>query len=134
MVGIILPVGLLAWAASMAILFPDSPQCGEYTGCFGYVVQAWEIGRWVAIVLAWPILYLLRVRPSWPVAVLAALFLVVIWQFAEALLPVSLSGAFILIVFSGMIAYPAAAWLARPRVPSRSTVEATAQLKLPDDS
>lgn len=75
MVGIILPVALLAWAALMTRLFPNSSQCGEYTGCVGYLVQAWEVGRWVAIVLAWPLLHLLRVRPSWPVAILAALFL-----------------------------------------------------------
>ncbi|MGW0804089.1 hypothetical protein [Nonomuraea sp. NPDC002799] len=114
-VGIILPVALLAWAALMARLFPQSPQCGEYTECLGHLVQTWESGRWVAIVIAWPLLHLLRVRPSWPVAILAALFLTAIWQVAEALLPVSLAGAFALIIFSGVIAYPAAAWLAMRR-------------------
>ncbi|MEU8245188.1 hypothetical protein [Nonomuraea sp. NPDC048916] len=125
-VGSILPVALLAWVALMTRLFPDSPQCGEYTGCLGYLVQAWEVGRWVAIVLAWPLLHLLRVRPSWPVAILAALFLTAIWQVAEALLLVSPAEAFALIIFSGMIAYPAAAWLAMPRVPRKLLILAVA--------
>jgi hypothetical protein len=53
-VGIILPVALLAWAALMTRIFLDSPPCG---GCLGYLVQAWEVGRWIAIVLAWPLLH-----------------------------------------------------------------------------
>ncbi len=116
MVGVILPVVLLGWVAMMARLFPDSPQCGPYTGCLGYLVQAWEVGRWVAIALAWPLLYLLRVRPSLPVAILAALFLTAIWQVAEAMPVVMFGEALALIVFSGVIAYPAAAWLAMPRI------------------
>ncbi|MCF6471470.1 hypothetical protein FAF44_24200 [Nonomuraea sp. MG754425] len=118
-IGIILPIALLAWVALMARLFPDSPQCGEYIGCFGYLAQAWEVGRWVAVVLAWPLLHLLRVRPSWPVAILAALFLTAIWQVAEALLLVSPAEAFALIIFGGVIAYPAAAWLVMPRIPRK---------------
>ena len=116
-VGIILPVGLFAWATLMATLFPDSPQCGEYTGCLGFLIQAWAIGRWVVIVLAWPLLHLLRVRPSWPVAILAALFLMAIWRLAEALPFSVIDVSLTLIVFSGVIAYPAAAWLAMPRTP-----------------
>ncbi|MGP3963206.1 hypothetical protein ACTWPT_45205 [Nonomuraea sp. 3N208] len=110
----------------MTRLFPNSSQCGEYTGCLGYLVQAWEVGRWVAIVLAWPLLHLLRVRPSWPVAILAALFLTAIWQVAEALLLVSLAEAFALIIFSGVIAYPAAAWLTMPRIPPKLLILAVA--------
>ncbi|MFC4061758.1 hypothetical protein ACFOWE_25940 [Planomonospora corallina] len=50
-------------------------------------------------------------------AVLAGLFLVAIWRLAEAL-PFSLADVSLkLIVFSGVIAYPAAAWLAMPRTP-----------------
>ncbi|WP_153054425.1 hypothetical protein [Planomonospora sphaerica] len=116
-VGILLPLGLFGWAWLMATLFPDSPLCGHYTGCLGFLVQAWAVGRWVAIVLAWPLLYLLRIRPAWPVALLAALFLATIWRLAEAL-PFSLADVSLtLIVFSGVIAYPAAAWLAIPRTP-----------------
>ena len=113
-VGILLTVGLFAWTVLMTELFPDSPHCGEYTGCLGVLVQTWEVGRWVAIGLAWPLLYVLRVRPSLPVAILAALILMAIWRFAEAgsVLPF---GSFTLILFSGVIAYPAAAWLAGSR-------------------
>jgi hypothetical protein len=106
-VGIILPVGLLTWVALMTAFFPDARHCGSYTGCLGFLLQAWDFGRWVALVLAWPLLYLLRVRPSWPVAALAALFLVAIWQFATALLPLSFDASLGLILFSGVIAYPA---------------------------
>lgn len=112
-VGIILTVGLIAGTALMVALFPDSPYCAEYTGCLGLLVQAWEVGRWVVIVLAWPLLHLLRVRPSLPVAVLAALLLMAIWQFAEAR---SFDVSLLLIFFSGVISYPAAAWLAGTRI------------------
>ncbi|SDI86892.1 hypothetical protein SAMN05421869_107312 [Nonomuraea jiangxiensis] len=117
MVGIILPIALLGWVALMVRLFPDSPQCGEYTGCFGYLVQAWEVGRWVAVGLAWPLLHVLRIRPAWRVAILAALFLMAIWRLAEALLFTALDSSLALIVLSGVIAYPLATWLAMPRVP-----------------
>jgi hypothetical protein len=115
-VGIILTVGLFAWTALMPALFPDSRFCGEYTGCLGLLVLAWEVGRWVVIVLAWPLLYLLRVRPSLPVAVLAALLLMAIWRFAEARLALSFDVSLMLILLSGVIAYPAAAWLAGTRI------------------
>jgi hypothetical protein len=108
-VGIILPVGLVAWAQVMAELFPDS--CGHYTGCLYLFVQAWQVGRWIAIVLAWPLLYLLRVRPAWPVAVLAAALLVAIWLLAEAVALVSPQMFFTLILLSSVIAYPVAARL-----------------------
>ncbi|MEZ0077045.1 hypothetical protein [Planotetraspora sp. GP83] len=90
-VGIVLPVGLVAWAVLMATLFPDSPRCGHYTGCLVFLADAWLIGRWVAIVLAWPLLYLMRVRPAWPVALVAAPFLVAIWQLADAVSPLARS-------------------------------------------
>lgn len=115
-VGIILTVGLIAGIVLMVELFPDSSYCGEYTGCLGLLVQVWEVGRWVVIVLAWPLLYLLRVRPSLPVAVLAALLLMAIWQFAEARLHTSFGVSLLLILFSGVISYPAAAWLAGTRI------------------
>ncbi|MFD1547260.1 hypothetical protein [Nonomuraea guangzhouensis] len=59
-------------------------------------------------------------------AILAALFLTAIWQVAEALLPVSFAEAFALIIFSGMIAYPTAAWLAMPRIPRKLLILAVA--------
>ncbi|WP_345572316.1 hypothetical protein [Nonomuraea rosea] len=115
--GIILPVGLFAWAALMTRFFPDSHHCGEYTGCIGFLAEAWDVGRWVAIVLAWPLLHLLRVRPAWPVAVLAGAFLLVIWWVAGML---RLDHAFTVVVFSGLLAYPAAAWPAgRMRISRR---------------
>ncbi|MFJ2028008.1 hypothetical protein [Streptosporangium sp. NPDC087985] len=105
LVGIILTFGLLVGALLATALFANSAQCGHW-GCFGFIGYVWEIGRWVAIVLAWPLLYLLRVRPAWPVAILAAFFLVAIWQFAD--------GSFI--VLSGVIAYPLAALVTAPRL------------------
>ncbi|MET9064459.1 hypothetical protein [Streptosporangium sandarakinum] len=41
----------------------------------------------MAIVLAWPLLYVLRVRPAWPVAIAGGLFLVAIWEFALSSVP-----------------------------------------------
>ncbi|MFI6321889.1 hypothetical protein ACIBG8_30445 [Nonomuraea sp. NPDC050556] len=115
LVGVLLPAGLLGWSFLMATLFPDSSRCGEYTGCLGFLVDAWEVGRWVAVVLAWPLLHLLRVRPAWPVALLAALFLAAIWQLAQA--PwVPRFDAFALIVVSGPLAYPLAALLSATRI------------------
>ncbi|MCT9931018.1 hypothetical protein N5079_12395 [Planotetraspora sp. A-T 1434] len=116
-VGIILPVSLLAWALLMVTLFPESAQCGEYTGCLGYLVAAWVAGRWVAIAVAWPLLFLLRVRPAWPVAILAALFLMAIWRLADALWAVDIDATLTLILLSGVIAYPFAALVATPRLP-----------------
>ncbi|MFI6599094.1 hypothetical protein ACIBHX_22780 [Nonomuraea sp. NPDC050536] len=111
-VGVALPVVLFAWAWLVVALFPDSSSCGEYTGCLGLFLWGWNVGRWGAIVLAWPLLYLLRVRPAWPVAILGGAFLVAIWRVAEAL-----DGSLILIVCGGLIAYPVAAWVATPGVP-----------------
>ncbi|MEV5556262.1 hypothetical protein AB0L44_21630 [Nonomuraea wenchangensis] len=107
-VGIILPLALVAWAVAMTALFPDSDLCGEYTGCLGYLQQAWEVGRWVAAVAAWPLLRLVGVRPAWPVAIVAVPLLVVIWQVVEALWLESLWDAFLLALASGLIAYPVA--------------------------
>ncbi|MEV0820840.1 hypothetical protein [Nonomuraea rubra] len=117
--GITLPAVLLAWVVVMSMISPDSPQCSEYLGCLVYLEQAWKIGRWVSLVVAWPLLHLLRVRPSWPVAIVAGVFVAAIWQVADALLLVSMLGALTLILFSGAIAYPAAAWLTMPRVPRK---------------
>lgn len=118
-VGIALSAALLAWAIVMPPPASSSRYCGEYTGCFGYFVLLLETGRWVALVAAWPLLRLLGVRPSWPVALLAALYAATIWRLAEALLRVDLEGGLLLFLLSGALAYPAAAWLATPRVPGR---------------
>ncbi len=107
-VGIILPLALVAWAVAMTALFPDSDSCGEYTGCLGYLQQAWEVGRWVAAVVAWPLLWLVGVRPAWPVAAVAVPLLVVIWLVVGALPPWALWDAFLLALASGLIAYPVA--------------------------
>jgi ABC-type spermidine/putrescine transport system permease subunit I len=75
-VGIILPLALVGWTVAMTELFLDSSLCGEYTGCFGYLMKAWEVGRWVAVVVAWPLLWyafllaLVSGLIAYPVAVL----------------------------------------------------------------
>ncbi|MET8984464.1 hypothetical protein ABZW49_03340 [Nonomuraea wenchangensis] len=107
-VGIILPLALVAWMVGMVTLFPDSFLCGEYTGCLGYLQLAWEVGRWVAAVVAWPLLWLVGVRPAWHVTALAMPLLVGIWQVVEALLWEAFWGALLLALASGLIAYPAA--------------------------
>ncbi|MEV4289262.1 hypothetical protein AB0K40_27455 [Nonomuraea bangladeshensis] len=107
-VGIILPLALVGWTVAMTELFPNSSLCGEYTGCFGYLMKAWEVGRWVAAVVAWPLLWLVGVRPAWPVAVVAVPLLVVIWLVVEALPLWALWYAFLLALVSGLIAYPVA--------------------------
>lgn len=117
--GIILPAGLLAWTALMTGPLPESPRCGEYTGCLGFLVQARLVGRWGAIFLAWPLPHLLRMRPAWPVATVAALFLVTIWTIAEALPFSMIEVSLALVVFGGVIAYPAAARLLTPRARRR---------------
>ncbi|MEZ7127806.1 hypothetical protein ACBR40_20990 [Nonomuraea sp. AD125B] len=107
-VGIILPLAVVGWAMAMAALFPDSSLCGEYTGCLGYLQPAWDVGRWVAAVVAWPLLWLVGVRPAWPVAVVAVPLLVVIWLVVEALPLWAWWFGFLLALASGLIAYPVA--------------------------
>ncbi|YCK34267.1 hypothetical protein ACNF49_09300 [Actinomadura sp. ATCC 39365] len=118
-VGAGLTVALLTWAIVMPVLIPSSQAryCGEYTGCLGYVFLTWEYGRWVALVAAWPLLRQLRVRPAWRAALMAALFLVALWQVALVLLSDGSGSGFALIILSGLIAYPAAAWTTMPHVP-----------------
>ncbi|MFI7466802.1 hypothetical protein [Nonomuraea sp. NPDC049646] len=79
--GGVLTAALLAWTFLMPVLMPSSQAryCGEYTGCLGYLFVTWEYGRWIALVAAWPLLRLLRVRPSWQVALTAALYLPAVW-------------------------------------------------------
>ncbi|MFB4266369.1 hypothetical protein [Nonomuraea sp. GTA35] len=72
--GIILPFVQFGWLLLVAALSDDS-RCGHF-GCVGWLVDAWTMGNWAAVVLAWPLLHLLRVRPAWAVAALAPFFLV----------------------------------------------------------
>ncbi|MGW4410516.1 hypothetical protein ACWEJ6_41220 [Nonomuraea sp. NPDC004702] len=117
--GIVLTVALLAWAALTPDLIPSlgARYCGEYTGCVGYLFLTWEYGRWVALVAAWPLLHLLRVRPAWQATLMAALYLVAIWQVALLLMPADFAIGFYLILLSGVLAFPAAAWTTMPHLP-----------------
>ncbi|MFI7421730.1 hypothetical protein [Nonomuraea sp. NPDC049684] len=117
--GGVLTAALLAWTFLMPVLMPSSQAryCGEYTGCLGYLFVTWEYGRWIALVAAWPLLRLLRVRPSWQVALTAALYLPAVWQLALLLIADGSAGGFGLILLSGVLAYPAAAWATMPHVP-----------------
>ncbi|MEU8058649.1 hypothetical protein [Microbispora bryophytorum] len=78
----------------------------HHFGCVGRLADAWTVGNWAAVVLAWPLLHLLRLCPAWSVAVLAPFFLVPIWEFANV--PVS--------VIAGVSAYPLAALMSAPRL------------------
>lgn len=102
--GIILPFVQFGWLLLVAALSDDS-RCGHF-GCVGQLAGAWTVGNWAAVVLAWPLLHLLRVRPAWSVAVLAPFFLVPIWELAD--FPVS--------VVAGLFAYPLAALVSAPRL------------------
>ncbi|PRX60009.1 hypothetical protein B0I32_118151 [Nonomuraea fuscirosea] len=98
---ILVPLGVLLLLAALS----DDSRCGHF-GCVGLLADAWKVGSWAAIVLAWPLLHLFRVRPAWPVAVLAPFFLVPIWELAE--MPLS--------VMAGTFAYPLAALVSSPRL------------------
>ncbi|GAA4970130.1 hypothetical protein GCM10023334_094040 [Nonomuraea thailandensis] len=100
--GIILPFVQFGWLVLVAALSDDS-RCGHF-GCVGLPADAWTIGNWAAVALAWPLLHLLGVRPAWPVAVLAPFFLVPIWELTDV--PVS--------VVAGSFAYPLAALVSAP--------------------
>ncbi|MET7464142.1 hypothetical protein [Nonomuraea sp. NPDC005501] len=102
--GIILPFIQFGWLLLVAALSDDS-RCGHF-GCIGQLAEAWTVGNWAAVVLAWPLLHLLRVRPAWIVAVLAPFFLVPIWELADV--PVS--------VVAGVFAYPLAALVSAPHL------------------
>lgn len=117
--GGVLTAALVAWTFLMPVLIPSSQAryCGEYTGCLGYDFVTWEYGRWVALVAAWPLLRLLRVRPSWRVALTGALYLPAVWQLALLLISDGSAAGFGLILLSGVLAYPAAAWTTMPHVP-----------------
>ncbi|WP_346102237.1 hypothetical protein [Nonomuraea maheshkhaliensis] len=102
--GTLLTLVPLGWLLVLTALTDDS-RCGHY-GCVGLLADAWTAGRWAAVVLAWPLLHLFRVRPAWPVAVLAPFFLVPIWELAEVPL----------ILIAGLFAYPVATLVSSPRL------------------
>ena len=95
--GIILPFVQFGWLLLVAALSHET-RCGHF-GCIGLLIDAWTVSTWAMLVLAWPLLHLLRVRPAWPVAVLAPFFLVPLWELVD--MPIS--------VISGLFAYPLAA-------------------------
>ncbi|WP_188193649.1 hypothetical protein [Nonomuraea sp. SYSU D8015] len=105
--GGILPFVLFGWMLLVGALADDS-QCGHF-GCVGRMIEAWESGHWVALVLAWPLLHLLRVRPAWRVALAAPLFLLPVWVLVGELVDAA-------IVMSGVFAYPFAALVTAPRI------------------
>ncbi|MEV5888279.1 hypothetical protein [Nonomuraea fuscirosea] len=98
---ILVPIGALLLVAALS----DDSRCGHF-GCVDLLADAWKVGSGAAVVLAWPLLHLFRVRPAWPVAVLALFFLVPFWEFAEV--PLS--------VMAGTFAYPLAALVSSPRL------------------
>ncbi|MFI7130616.1 hypothetical protein ACIBQ1_33350 [Nonomuraea sp. NPDC050153] len=104
--GAILPFLHLGWAL-LASALADESQCGHYFGCVGQFVAAWEMGRWLVPVLAWPLLHLLRVRPAWHVALAAPLFLVPFWELTAG-------SVGLLVVLSSVLAYPFAALVTAP--------------------
>ncbi|MBB5783634.1 hypothetical protein [Nonomuraea jabiensis] len=104
-VGAFLPFLHFGWALLGSAL-ADPSRCGHF-GCLGPFAEAWEMGRWLVPVLAWPLLGLLRVRPAWHVALVAPLFLVPLWELSAG--PVGLFG-----VLSTVLAYPFAALVTAP--------------------
>jgi len=94
----------------LTLTLADLSPCGQL-GCAGEITTAWEAGRWVALVLAWPLLHLLGVRPAWPVALSAPVFLLPIWVLVGDLVDTA-------IVMSGVFAYPFAVLMTAPRLSS----------------
>ncbi|MGP3964078.1 hypothetical protein ACTWPT_49750 [Nonomuraea sp. 3N208] len=92
----------------LVLALADDTQCGHF-GCVGLAVEAWESGRWVAFVLAWPLLRLLCVRPAWLVALAAPFFLLPVWELAEGSVGT-------VVVLIGVLAYPFAALVTAPRI------------------
>lgn len=110
-VGLVLSSCVVAVMVVVLLLSADSERCGHF-GCLDVLAQLvaiWDIGRWVTMVLAWPLLRAVGVRPAWLVALLAVPVLLVTWWVAEALW-VDVQAVFTFC--SGLIAYPVAAWAA----------------------
>ncbi|MDA0634993.1 hypothetical protein OUY22_16350 [Nonomuraea sp. MCN248] len=102
--GVILPFVQFGWLLLAAALSDDS-HCGHF-GCIGLLADAWAVSNWVAALVAWPLLHLLRVRPAWFPAMLAPFFLVPIWELAG--FPVN--------VVAGLFAYPLAVLVSAPHL------------------
>ncbi len=64
--------GLLAL---IAIPIALTPCRAEGSGCLGQAFLLGAVAGVVAVVAAWPVLYLLRVRPAWPVALIGPITL-----------------------------------------------------------
>lgn len=94
--GALLPLVAAVAALLLFVLLP----CSE-RACVTLLDSAADAALWIAAALGWPLLYLLKVRPAWSVAALGALFMAVIWQFAE------------FDVLAGIVAYPVATLLLR---------------------
>ncbi len=110
--GIILPFVQFGWLLLVAALSDDS-RCGHF-GCIGQLADAWTAGNWVAIVLAWPLLHLLGVRPAWRVAVLAPFFLVPIQELTDG--PVSVVAALFAYPLAALVSASHLSWRLRSRI------------------
>ncbi|MGN9840208.1 hypothetical protein ACTMTI_18995 [Nonomuraea sp. H19] len=107
--GAIIPFLHFGWMLLvLALTGTGTSRCG-LLGCLGQIADAWESGRWASLVLAWPLLYLLRVRSAWPVALAAPFFLVPLWELADGLVGPA-------VVMTGVFAYPFAALVTAPRI------------------
>lgn len=88
-------------------------------GCLTRVVEYAVIDAFVAMVVAWPVLRLFRVRPAWPVALLGAPILVLLvaseYELRNEFQPV-------LTAVSVPVAYALAALITAPQVRSRVRV------------
>lgn len=99
--GGILPFVQFAWMLLILASIDDiSP---------GQLADAWESRHWAVLVFAWPLLHLFRVRPAWPVALAAPLFVIPIWVLVGELVGPA-------IVMTGVFAYPFAVLVTAPRL------------------
>ncbi|NRQ31879.1 hypothetical protein HII36_08505 [Nonomuraea sp. NN258] len=110
-VGLILPVLLVGASFVLMSYGEENGRCGHF-GCAQVLIWLWEPGRWLAVAAGWPLLRLFHVRPAWRVTVVAAFFLVALWEFAWAYFDDSVG----LVLLSGLLTYPSAAVATDPRV------------------
>ncbi|MFB9624203.1 hypothetical protein [Nonomuraea helvata] len=111
--GAILVLLHIGWMLLVAAVLDDDSRCGLF-GCLGEIVTGWESGRWVVPVLAWPLLHVLRVRPAWPVALVAPLFLVSLWELTDDALGVFfVLGSVLAYPFAALVTAPHASWRQR---------------------
>ncbi|MFI6478112.1 hypothetical protein ACIBH1_09280 [Nonomuraea sp. NPDC050663] len=98
LVGVGFPIVLVASVLVAAAVFPGVAS-GSY-GWLGLLDTVWGYGPWVAVLIAWPLLRALRIRPAWAAAALASICLHGLWTMD--------SPGMNLIVLGGVIAYPLA--------------------------